>query len=103
VFSLIATLAALLQGSTHFHRFGISLWSIAAVYWGGAAAAALIVGALKPIARYRFGAFVLGTLAGYVTYGMASLALPLPWQWWIPLIPGVLVGGGLALVWFDEG
>jgi hypothetical protein len=95
---------SVVRGSTSFPAYGLSTWGIIATYWLGATLAGLILGFCKPLTQYRLGAFLVGTLVGSAIYGTAMLALPQARSgpWWLALIPGVIVGGGLGLVEHDE-
>jgi len=104
-YSAYALLLGLLRGAASFSSYGLSTWGIIAAYWLGATAAGLILGICKPLIRFRVGAFLVGTLVASAVYGTLMLAMP-PTQtapWWLALIPGVIVGGGLGLVEYDEG
>jgi hypothetical protein len=95
---------AALRRSTTFVALGMTLWGVLLTYWIGAILAGLLLGALKPLTKYRAGAFAVGTLVGLAVYGTAMLALPEAHDapWWLVLIPAVLVGGGLGVVFYDD-
>ena len=103
LFSAYVLLIAGMRGSSVYFTYGTSIWGIIAIYWLAAILSGGLLGFLRPLARFRLGAFVVGAIVGSAVYGTAMLALPLAQSmpWWIPLIPGTILGGGLGLVEHD--
>jgi hypothetical protein len=103
ILSAAATVQAWLRGSITSFRSGLSLWDIIAVYWITALLVAVLVGTLVPRTHARTWAFGLGAVLGTAFYSVATLTIPpgLPLHWWVPLIPGLAVGGGIG--WINAG
>jgi hypothetical protein len=82
----------------------MSVWSIIAAYWGAALLCGVVLAILKPLSAWRRGAFAVGALVGSCAYATVALFMPEASHapWWLPLIPGVIGGGGLGIVWFDD-
>ena len=104
-FSAWVVLASLARGSFQWPEYHATTWKIILSYWVAALLGGGLVGLLRPVTQFRFGAFLVGWIAGTLVYGSVAVAggfakeAPL----WLAAIPGLIVGGGLALVWFDEG
>jgi hypothetical protein len=105
ILSAWVVVVSLLRGSFQWPQYHTTTWGIVLSYWGGAAIAGTILGAFRPLIKFRLGAFIIGWTTGTMIYGSIAVALgfamgaPL-WLW---AIPGLIVGGGLSLVWFDDG
>ena len=95
---------AVLQGSPFFSQVGVSLWRLLGFYYGMGLALGLLSGTLRPLTRQRWGAALVGTTIATLAYGGAGILL-LGWsspRVLLALVPGILLGGGLGLVFFDE-
>jgi hypothetical protein len=103
-FSLYVLIAAVARGTSSAPQYGLSAGGIIAAYWLAAVGAGVLLGLLKPFLRYRLGSFVVGAIMGCGVYGTVSLALPFPIRetWVVPIFLGVMIGGGLGLVEYDE-
>lgn len=103
-FTVIALLIAFASGSPKDIKYGVSVWAIVAGYWLAAVLCGLLLGVLQPYTRYRGGAFAVGALIGCAIYGTAALALPaeLAGYWWLAIVMGTVMGGGIGLMEFDE-
>src|SRR5262245_61240560 len=105
LFSGWALIASLARGSFQWPEYHMTTWEIVLAYWIAALLGTLLVGSLRPLTKYRLGAFLVGWLTGTVVYGSVAVTgsytrtMPM----WLMAIPGLLVGGGLALVWYDTG
>ena len=104
-FSAYVLVVALARGSTRYLAYGTSVWGILAAYWLAAIVCGILLAVLRPLTRFRLGAFVVGAIIGTAVYGTAMLVLPLPENasWWIPPILGTIFGGGHGLVSYDDG
>ncbi len=78
VFSILAALQSTqVSGRAFLDRFGLRLWEVIAVYFGGAVTAGLVVGVLKPLARSLPGAMVVGVIAVYpAILALSPVGLP---------------------------
>ncbi len=107
-FSVWVLVLSVLNLSTHWPGLGLSTWEIIGAYYLAAVLGGTMVGLLRPLTRWRLGSFVVGSVGGTIVYGAIGVAMGIaqkePWPVTIILagILGVLVGGGLAVVWHDS-
>jgi hypothetical protein len=104
LFSVYVAVVAVLGGGRLVSRSFGNPWAVVGAYWLAAAIGGFALAVLKPLARYRLGAFLIGCVVGSAVYGTAMLALPtvVDAPWWTFLPPAIVVGGGLGLVEFDS-
>jgi hypothetical protein len=102
-FSAYVLVLSLLRGSLYWPKYEMTTGQIVAGYFGAAIVAGPVVGLLWPLTRWQSGAAVVGTLGGTIIYGAIGVAMGHAREaWFIGLIPGVLIGGGLAAVWWSD-
>jgi hypothetical protein len=80
----------LLEGSAPFTRLGTTLGVVIGTYFFGGISGGVAVGVLKPLARWRVGAILVGIVAAFfVFFGIAVASDGLPSRWgrdqWITL------------------
>ena len=63
LFSAYAIIARITAGPTAFDRYHATLVSVVGIYFGGGLVSGTIVGLLRPLAKYAFGAALVGFLA----------------------------------------
>ena len=104
VCSGIAAAFAVLQHRTYFPQYGLGLGKIVAAYYIAGVLCGLLLGVAYPLIATRWGAVLVGFLLGTIAYGVVAVALVglRPLALGAAVIPGVLIGGGLGLVAFDE-
>jgi hypothetical protein len=95
-----ATFVRLAGGSAAFDRDGVSYTQVTVGYLAAGVLAGAAVGALRPLAQTRLGAYMLGVLAGTILSASITLTIAgLPSQWdfdeWV-LLPVIAIGAGLA-------
>lgn len=104
LYSLWAALVSLIQHRTYFPQYHLSIWSIIAVYYVASLVCGLALGFLYPLADHRWGATLLGFVIGFIAYAIVGVSMfgfhQLPIL--LALIPGVIIGGGLGLVIYDD-
>ena len=104
LYSLWAAAVSLVQHRTYFPQYHLSIWSIIAVYYVASFFCGLALGFLYPLAENRWGAMLLGFVIGFLAYATVSVSMfgfhRLPIL--LALIPGVIGGGGLGLVIYDD-
>ena len=104
VYSIIASAIALLQRRTDFPEYHASLWRIIAAYYVASIFCGLALGYTYFLFDRRWGSVLLGFILGfcsYATVGVAMFGFHV-FAFAFALIPGLIVGGGLALVGYDE-
>lgn len=103
-FSAYVLIVSVVVPGGYAERYGSGPWTIVAGYWGIATVAAAILGLVRPLLRYGFGTFLIGSVIGTFVYGSFAWVLgqQIAGYWWVWLIPGTLVGGGLSLVWRSD-
>jgi hypothetical protein len=85
-------------------EYGLSPVQIMGTYVAIAAVVGPLLGFLRPALQYRLGAFIVGSLIGVTIYLGIALAmggLDRP-TFIVSSFIGILIGGGLGLVQFDE-
>lgn len=75
MYSLWVVILAVLNGSPHFDRYGLSRWQIIAAYTAAGTARSLIVGLLRPWATQPFACALIGALCGPFGYGAVGVAM----------------------------
>jgi len=102
-FSAWVVVLSLARRSVDWPEYGMTTWSIVGGYYLAAGIAGSVVGALRPMTRWRLGTFFLGWIGGTLVYTAIGFLMDglkdVPW--WIGAIPG-LAFGGLALVMEDR-
>lgn len=73
--SMFVGVQALLRGSAYFESYGLSLLEVVAIYFGSGLIGGFAAGLLRPLARSRVGATVMGALIGPCVYGAISIAM----------------------------
>jgi MFS family permease len=101
-YSVIAAALFKLKDPSQVERMGMSLPQAIATYWAGAVLGGVLVGILLPMARWRVGAFVLGTLGTLPFFMLVSLliAADAPWfpdQVIMALLVSMVLGGLMGL------
>ena len=102
--SLFVIVQAVAGGTTYFSREGISLAQAVGGYWVAGTLIGVVLAFAHPLIRSRLGSFVLGfglcwlayAATGVVGHGWSTAFLL------FALIPGLLVGGGLGVVFYDK-
>ena len=102
VLSAYVLLVSILRGSFYWPRYGMSAAQIIGAYYAGGLAAGGAIGALWPLTRSQMGSGLVGAIGGTLVYGAVAVAMGHAREAWLALIPGVLGGGGLAVVWWGE-
>lgn len=98
----IATVQRIARGPQFIEGFGIGFGPLLACYEAGCTAAGILVGAARPLLRWRLAAIVVGMLSGTVAAGALGLGISGPVQvwgadaWTAVLVMGVLGGGWLG-------
>ena len=104
LYSLWAAAVAVAQHRTYFPQYHLSIWSIIGVYYVASLVCGVALGFLYPLADHRLGATLLGFVLGFIAYATMTVSMfgfsQLPIL--LALIPGVIVGGGLGLVIYDD-
>lgn len=99
IFCTIATVQRIARGPQFIESYGIGFGTLLLSYEAGCVAAGLLVGAARPLLRWRLGAIVVGMLAGTVAAGALGLGISGPivgWgadAWTAVLVMGLLGGG----------
>lgn len=105
--SLWAIAVSILRKQVFFPEYGaegMTLWVILVCYWIAGAIAGIVLGLLHPLVERRWGSVLVGTLLGLIAYGTVGIAMfgVRMLTLGVALFPALIVGGGLALVTFDE-
>jgi hypothetical protein len=102
--SLYVIGAALLKRSTYFSLYDVSLWRILILYWIAGTLAGVVLALAYPLASNRIGSVVLGFFVGLTVYSTTALGMLglRPFTFVAALVPAVLIGAGLGLVFYDE-
>ena len=108
IYSLYVCGLYLLEGPQPFERLHTTLGVVVLSYFAGGIAAGTIVGLLKPLARSRPGAIIVGITAAFFVFlgiGIASDGLPTRWgedSWLSVIICALLFGTfGGNMFWKD--
>src|SRR4051812_44073909 len=94
MYCLVALLLYIIRGPTLFAKYGLTLGTLMLTYVVGGITGGWIVGVLRPLTHWRFGAILVGISVGFVVYGAAGIAMYGPvthWDWsaWlVALLPG---------------
>ena len=102
-FSALAVFIALMRGSAAFPKSGMTLWEVVGAYFLAATLAGVVLAVLRPLTAYRFGAFILGAVVGFLAYASIGLVMFGPHPK-VLLVGGIatLFCGGLGVVFYDE-
>ena len=98
LYSLYVCGLYLLEGPAPFARLGTTIGVVIGTYFFGGISAGVAVGLLKPLARWRAGAILVGIIAAFfVFFGIvvASDGLPSRWgsdQWSTLIVLPILFG-----------
>lgn len=98
----IATVQRIARGPQFIESYGIGFGPLLACYEGGCTAAGLLVGAARPLLRWRLGGILVGMVSGTVAAGALGLGISGPIQawgsdaWTAVLVMGVLGGGWMG-------
>ena len=105
VYSAWAAAVAILQRRTYFPEYHLSIWQIIAAYYVASLICGVTLGFLYFLAARRWSAAMLGFLLGFLSYAIVGVAMfgfhAFPFVF--AVIPGVIIGSGLALVIYDDG
>ena len=108
VFSFIGAVIYLMRGSAYWWKHtGVSPLEMLLVNFTAVPAGAVVVGLLVPWATTKWRAFLMGT-AGMLPVGLMYLGLVMDVSDWFPaglvisFVGSAVVGGGVALVSFDD-
>jgi hypothetical protein len=104
LFTVFVLILAAIPSSTAFERAGVTLGQTICIYWFGAGAGGLILGACRPLLQFAIGKFITGILIMYpiiVSIELATESGPIggimrravPWA----IVWGVLYTGGLMV------
>lgn len=94
----VALIRYVLQGEAPFLANGTTFVKLAKAYLAGGIGGGLVVGLLRPIARFEVGAFILGILTVFPMYVAISIAMVGPIQswdggdWFIAIIASLVAG-----------
>jgi hypothetical protein len=103
-YSAWAAGVALLQHRTYFPRYHLNIWEIIAAYYVASLICGVALGFLYFLGSHRWGAALLGFLLVFVSYAVVGVTMfgfhAFPFVF--AVIPGVIIGGGLALVIYDD-
>jgi hypothetical protein len=103
-FSAWAAAVALLQRRTYFPQYHLNIWEIIAAYYVASLICGVTLGFLYFLASRRWSAALLGFLLGFVSYAVVGVTMfgfhAFPFVF--AVIPGVIIGGGLGLVIYDD-
>ena len=108
LFSLYVLVLYLLRGNAPFEKLGVSLVGVVIAYCACGLSAGALAGVLWPLTRTRLGATLVGFLSGFLVYAGVGVTMdgpPTSWEpfhWWGAAILGLIVGGGLANVWYSQ-
>jgi hypothetical protein len=107
LFSAYAVIARITAGPTAFDRYHATLVSVVGIYFGGGLVSGTIVGLLRPLAKYAFGAALVGFLAALpITLAIDRLTDDgASWNY-IDTVVVVVTSAGLgslpALIWLQQ-
>jgi hypothetical protein len=104
VYSIIASAVAMMQRRTYFPEYHASLWQIITAYYIASILCGIALAYLYFLFDRRWGAVLLGFILGYLSYATVATAM-FGFHLFalvFPLIAGLIVGGGAALVGYDE-
>ena len=103
-FSAIVLVQSVVRGSTWFESYHQSAWAVIVGYYVAALVAGVALALLRPLGNTRLGAYVLGTVIGFLVYSSVGvLAEGLSREVFvIGAIAGLAVGG-LGVVAYDQG
>lgn len=93
--SLAALAIAAIGGSRGFEKLGVSVGAVIGTYFAGGILGGLTVGALMPLATWRWGAAILGILGALPVYLGAGMLLGLS-DHSSGLLVTTIVGGGVG-------
>ena len=99
-FSLLALVLAMLRGSTSYPQYGMSTWSVIGSYFAVGLPAGAIIGALRPLLRWRAGAALVGYFAAVVVYGGVGLIMNGPTIETLGVGAILGLGGAAAGLWW---
>jgi hypothetical protein len=104
VLSLRVLVVAIVARSGYVTRYHLSVAGVLFGYWIAGTALGLMIGFAHPLGRSRWGSFVLGFILGWLAYAITGLVSSGWDSSWLlfSLFPGLLVGGGLGVVFYDE-
>jgi hypothetical protein len=103
-FAATLGLAMLIRGQAVFAAYQTPFWYVAVIAIGAGLVAGVLLGLLSPLAAHRWGAMILGALAG--TCGFCALSFiafgTYDWHWGSTILAGVLLGAYAgSLFWTD--
>lgn len=74
-FSGIVLIISLLRGSTQFVQYGATTWSIIGSYFAAGLIAGVVLGLLRPLAKYWLGTLITATLCSICVVGAIGYAM----------------------------
>jgi hypothetical protein len=98
----IAIVQRIGRGPEFIEGYGIGFGPLLVCYEAGCTAAGTLVGAARPLLRWRLGAIIVGMVAGTIAVGALGLGISGPVQGWgadpwtAVLVMGVLGGGWIG-------
>lgn len=99
-FSLVALAIIAVRGPGIVDRLGLTLMGLMAFYVGAGAIAGTVVGLLLPLATWRWGALLLGSLAAIPVYGGAGVVLG-DLDLGTDLLIAAIIGGAVGYGWWS--
>jgi hypothetical protein len=104
IYALFASTIALAQRRTDFPEYHASLWRIIGAYYIASILCGVALAFLYFLFDRRWGAVLLGFMLGYISYLTVAVTMfgVNLFAFVFPLIAGLIVGGGAALVAYDE-
>lgn len=103
-YSAWAAGVALLQRRTYFPQYHLSIWQIIAAYYVASLICGVTLGFLYFLMSRRWSAPLLGFILSFLSYAVVGVTMfgfhAFPFVF--AAIPGVIIGGGLGLVFYDE-
>jgi hypothetical protein len=103
-FAATLGLVMLIRGQAVFAAYQTPFWYIAVIAIGAGLVTGMLLGLLSPLAAHRWGAMILGALAGicgfcaifFIAFGTYD------WHWGSTILAGVLLGAPAgSMFWTD--
>ena len=104
VYSVFASGIAVVQQRTYFSEYHLSIWRIVATYYVAGIVCGVALAFFYFLFDRRWSSVLLGWILGYLFYATLAMAMFgfTVFAFVFPLIAGLIVGGGVALVEYDE-
>ena len=103
-FSIWVAFATAGRGAEIHARYGLTPLQIVFLYAVAGILGGSLLGLLRPYCGSRLGAFLVGAVIGIMSYGVIGITMSgVSAQAFAgALVLGIIVGGGLGVVWRDE-